>query len=40
MAKRTALAKKSQALTHTMVLDDYDEGIDVSSEIMTAKKRL
>ena len=38
MAKITALAKKSQALTHAMVFDDYDEIIDLSSEIMTAKK--
>jgi len=35
--KRAALAKESQTLTCSMVFDD-DEIIDVSSEIMTAKK--
>ena len=35
--KRATLAKESQSLTQFMVLDD-DEIIDVSSEIMTAKK--
>ena len=40
MAKITAFAKKSQTLTHAMVFDDYDEIIDVSSEIMTAKNTL
>ena len=38
MAKETALAKESQALTHTMVFYHNDEIIDVSLEIMTAKK--
>ena len=37
MAKRTSLVKESQALTHSMVLDDDDEIIDVDSDIMTAK---
>ena len=37
LRKRAALAKESQALTQSMVFDD-DEIIDVSSEIMTAKK--
>jgi hypothetical protein len=37
LRKRAALAKESQALTRSMVFHD-DEIIDVSSEIMTAKK--
>ena len=37
--KRAALAKESQALTQSMAFDD-DEIIDVSSQIMTAKKIL
>jgi len=35
--KRAALAKESQALTHSMVCHDDDAIIDVGSEIMTAK---
>ena len=35
--KRAALAKESKALTRSMFFDD--EIIDVSSEIMTAKKK-
>ena len=38
MAKKTALAKEFQALTHSMVFYDDDEVIDVSSEIMIQKK--
>ena len=40
MAKETALAKESQALTHSMVFYHNDEIIDVSLEIMTAKKKI
>ena len=36
--KKTALAKESQALTHSMVFYHDDEIIDASSEILTEKK--
>ena len=38
LRKRAALAKESQALTRSTFIGDDDEIIDVSSEIMTAKK--
>ena len=38
LRKRAALAKESQALTHSMAFEDDDDLIAVSSEQMTAKK--